>query len=73
MDYKIIVLDLDGTLTNKDKVITPRTKEAPDEGTGSRQDRGSGIRPSNSQGYSHWQKNWIWPGLEAIFYPITAV
>ena len=28
MDYKIIVLDLDGTLTNRDKVITPRTKEA---------------------------------------------
>ena len=27
-EYKIIVLDLDGTLTNKDKVITPRTKEA---------------------------------------------
>lgn len=28
MDYKVIVLDLDGTLTNRDKVITPRTKEA---------------------------------------------
>ena len=28
MDYKIIVLDLDGTLTNRDKVITPRTREA---------------------------------------------
>ena len=28
MDYKIIVLDLDGTLTNRDKIITPRTKEA---------------------------------------------
>lgn len=28
MNYKVIVLDLDGTLTNKDKVITPRTKEA---------------------------------------------
>lgn len=27
MDYKIIVLDLDGTLTNKDKIITPKTKE----------------------------------------------
>lgn len=26
--YEIIVLDLDGTLTNRDKVITPRTKEA---------------------------------------------
>ena len=28
MNYNIIVLDLDGTLTNKDKIITPRTKEA---------------------------------------------
>jgi hypothetical protein len=28
MDYKMIVLDLDGTLTNRDKVITPRTKAA---------------------------------------------
>ncbi|MBQ1241467.1 MAG: HAD hydrolase family protein, partial [Lachnospiraceae bacterium] len=26
--YNIIVLDLDGTLTNRDKVITPRTKAA---------------------------------------------
>lgn len=26
--YEIIVLDLDGTLTNRDKVITPRTREA---------------------------------------------
>ena len=28
MEYKVIVLDLDGTLTNRDKVITPKTKEA---------------------------------------------
>lgn len=28
MEYKIIVLDLDGTLTNRDKIITPRTKAA---------------------------------------------
>lgn len=27
MKYEMIVLDLDGTLTNKEKVITPRTKE----------------------------------------------
>ena len=26
MDYEMIVLDLDGTLTNRDKIITPRTK-----------------------------------------------
>lgn len=28
MDYKIIALDLDGTLTNSEKVITPKTKAA---------------------------------------------
>ncbi len=28
MKYKMIVLDLDGTLTNRDKVITPRTKKS---------------------------------------------
>ena len=28
MGYEIIVLDLDGTLTNDEKIITPTTKEA---------------------------------------------
>ena len=28
MAYQIIVLDLDGTLTNSKKEITPKTKEA---------------------------------------------
>ena len=28
MGYEIIVLDLDGTLTNDEKIITPKTKEA---------------------------------------------
>ena len=28
MQYKILALDLDGTLTNTDKIITPRTKAA---------------------------------------------
>ena len=28
MEYKMIVLDLDGTLTNRDKIITPSTKQA---------------------------------------------
>ena len=27
MKYKLLVLDLDGTLTNKQKKITPHTKE----------------------------------------------
>lgn len=46
--YEIIVLDLDGTLTNRDKVITPRTKAALMEA----QERGKKIvlasgRPTN--------------------------
>lgn len=28
MNYKMIALDLDGTLTNSDKIVTPETKEA---------------------------------------------
>ena len=28
MQYKVLALDLDGTLTNSDKIITPRTKQA---------------------------------------------
>lgn len=28
MQYKVLALDLDGTLTNHDKIVTPRTKEA---------------------------------------------
>ena len=28
MNYKLIAMDLDGTLVNDDKVITPRTREA---------------------------------------------
>ena len=28
MQYKVLALDLDGTLTNNAKVITPRTKAA---------------------------------------------
>ena len=27
MFFKVIALDIDGTLTNSDKVITPKTKE----------------------------------------------
>ena len=27
-NYEMIVLDLDGTLTNRDKVITPRSNQA---------------------------------------------
>ena len=44
--YEIIVLDLDGTLTNRDKVITPKTKQRLME----LQERGKKIVPVS---YTH--------------------
>ena len=46
--YEIIVLDLDGTLTNRDKVITPKTKQRLME----LQERGKKIvlRPASDAG-----------------------
>ena len=68
MEYKIIVLDLDGTLTNRDKVITPRTKRALMEA----QEAGkivvllpAALRPA----LSLWQRNWNCQNMEAIFCP----
>nr|WP_300082527.1 HAD hydrolase family protein [uncultured Thomasclavelia sp.] len=26
--YKVIIMDVDGTLTNSEKIVTPKTKEA---------------------------------------------
>ena len=44
--YEIIVLDLDGTLTNRDKVITPKTKQRLME----RKEDCTGVRASDAGG-----------------------
>ena len=72
MDYKIIVLDLDGTLTNRDKIITPRTKEALMKA----QEAGNVVvlasgRPTAGVG-SRWQGSWSCHVSAAISCPITA-
>ena len=56
--YEIIVLDLDGTLTNRDKVITPRTKKALMEAQarGKRWYWPPGGRP---RGSCPWRRSWI--------------
>lgn len=56
--YEIIVLDLDGTLTNRDKVITPRTKKALMEAQarGKKVVLASGGRP---RGSCPWRRSWI--------------
>ncbi len=45
MQYKVLALDLDGTLTNNAKVITPRTKGCPAGSGGPRRAHCAGQRP----------------------------
>lgn len=72
MEYKMIVLDLDGTLTNRDKIITPRTKQALMEAQ--KRERSWFWLPGGpQQGSSRWQRSLSLQRTEAIFYPITAV
>ena len=69
MDYKIIVLDLDGTLTNRDKIITPRTKEA----LMNAQEAGNVVvLASGRPAWSRWQGSWSCHVSAAISCPITA-
>ena len=58
--YEIIVLDLDGTLTNRDKVITPRTKAALMKA----QERGKKVVLA--------QKSFAWRNTADTFFPSTA-
>ena len=68
----MIVLDLDGTLTNRDKIITPRTKQALMEA----QKMGKIVVLASGRptaGIKPWQRSLSLQRTEAIFYPITAV
>lgn len=58
MKYKLIVLDLDGTLTNSQKEITPRNKETliRVQEQGVRLVLASGRRLTAS---SRWQTNYV--------------
>ena len=64
MQYKVLALDLDGTLTNNAKVITPRTKAALQAAA----DRG--VRIVLASGRPPWAlsrlpKSWSWTAAAA--------
>ena len=70
MAYRMIVLDLDGTLTNRDKVITPRTKEAlmKLKSQGGTIDLPPDGLPT---GLCRWQESWGLQRMAVIFCPLT--
>ena len=59
MQYKVLALDLDGTLTNNAKVITPRTKAALQAVA----DRGVRIVPLWA--LNRLPKSWSWTAAAA--------
>ena len=65
--YRLVVLDLDGTLTNNKKEITPRTKAAllryQEQG-------GRIVLASGRPTYGVWPLA-SWTGTGAIFCPLT--
>ena len=71
MSYEIIVLDLDGTLTNKDKIITPRTKDA----LMKMQQMGKrvvlGVGAAHEGGCAIWLTSWNWAATAATCSPTT--
>ena len=71
MKYKLLVLDLDGTLTNKQKKITPHTKETllKIQELGVKIVLASG-RPT--YGIARWPSNWNCKNMKATFWLTTA-
>lgn len=72
MNYQLLALDLDGTLTNSRKEITPSTRDAliDIQKNGKKVVLASG-RPS--QASFLWQRNFTLETMEVIFSPTTVV
>ena len=70
MQYQVIVLDLDGTLTNSKKEITEPTRQAliDIQKNGKTVVLASGAP---STGLLHWQSNCVFRISEAICFPLT--
>ena len=69
MKYKLLVLDLDGTLTNSKKVITEHTRTTLIEA----QKRGLKIVLASGRptyGVVPWQTSWNWTSMRDIFFLI---
>ena len=66
MQYQVIVLDLDGTLTNSKKEITEPTRQALID-----IQKNGKPAAAPSTGLLHWQSNCVFRISEAICFPLT--
>ena len=71
-DIKVLALDLDGTLTNDQKLVTPRTRTALDAAI----EKGVTIVLASRSAYrpasSRWPRSWVWTKRAAASCPTTA-
>ena len=63
-DIKVLALDLDGTLTNDQKLVTPRTRAALDAAIA------KGVTIVLASG--RWLRSWVWTKRAAASCPTTA-
>ena len=66
MKYKLLVLDVDGTLLNDEKEITPRTLAT------LLKVQQMGVHIVLASGRPTWQRNWSWVTMADTSCPITA-
>lgn len=71
MQYQVIVLDLDGTLTNSKKEITEPTRQALIDIQKNRERQLFLPAAAPSTGLLHWQSNCVFRISEAICFPLT--
>ena len=64
--YEIIVLDLDGTLTNRDKGDYAKDEAASDGASGARKEDCTGVRASDAGGAAACE-SWSWQNTAVIF------
>ena len=68
-NIRVLALDLDGTLTNDEKIVTPRTRAALDAAAA----QGVTIVPAAPQrAFCRWQRSWGWTKRAAVCWPTTA-
>ena len=69
-NIRVLALDLDGTLTNDEKIVTPRTRAALDAAAA----QGVTIVPpaAPQRAFCRWQRSWGWTKRAAVCWPTTA-
>ena len=70
-NIRVLALDLDGTLTNDEKIVTPRTRAALDAAAA------QGVTIVLASGapqraFCRWQRSWGWTKRAAVCWPTTA-